>query len=544
MVRAAPPRPMPSARLRFAASEDGSLTVFALCLFVLMVIMAGVAIDVTRYESTRTALQNTLDRCTLMAAAMDQRLPPEQVVRDCVSKAGMTDQLQSIEVVSGMNFREVKSQGRAMSKSMFMHMIGIEKMDALAVSAAVQSISNIELALVLDVSGSMAGAKIDRLKVAASNFVDTVLAADHDNRMSIALVPYNGQVNLGASLRSQFNATDLHGVANVNCLDLPASVYTGTAMSQTLAMPMTGDVDTYSSTSKPVDTRTNTYTYLARTDSYAVPGGANKWCPPSTTNTVRMPSNNGTTLKAQINALTAIGATSINAGLKWGLTLLDPASRAAMTGTGQMSANFNGRPFAYTDPKATKIIVLMTDGEHFMEERLNAGYRTEISPIRRSIGDGEYSILHASRPGANKYWVPHRSAWQATAWNSGSGFVQLNWNEVWAAQRMSYVAWQMYGRALGTNTTTMNAAYDAAMTAFRTKTPTSAMDTQLQQVCSMAKNQSVIIYGIAFEAPVGGQAQILQCASSPEYYYNANGPEIESAFNAIANNITQLRLTQ
>jgi Flp pilus assembly protein TadG len=538
MFRATPRRRLPNSLVNFGKSDEGSLTVFALCLFFLMVIMAGVAIDVTRYETTRTALQNTLDRCTLMAAALDQRLTPEEVVRDCVSKAGMADQLESIHVVSGMNLREVKSQGRAASDPLFMHMIGIETMDALAVSTAVQSISNIELALVLDVSGSMAGAKIERLKVAASDFVDTVLASDHDNRLSIALVPYNGQVNLGANLRSQFNVTDLHGVADVNCIDLPANVYTATSMSQTAAMPMTGNVDSYSNTWM-------TWDYLSRTDGWALPHPLNKWCPPSTTNTVRMPSNNGTTLKAQINALTAVGATSINAGLKWGLTLLDPASRAAMAGTGQMPTAFAGRPFDYTDPKATKIIVLMTDGEHFAEERLNAGFRTGASPIRRSNGDGEYSIRHADRAGPNKYWVPHRSAWQANAWNSGSGVTQLNWDQVWAAQRMSYVAWQMYGRALGNNDPAqMTAAYDAAMAMFRSKTATTAMDAQLQQVCTMAKDQNVIIYGIAFEAPTGGQAQILQCASSEEYYFNANGPEIETAFSTIANNITQLRLTQ
>ena len=65
---------------RFGQAEDGSMTILALMLFFLMVIMTGVAIDVTRYEMNRTALQNTLDRCTLMAAALDQKLVPDDVV--------------------------------------------------------------------------------------------------------------------------------------------------------------------------------------------------------------------------------------------------------------------------------------------------------------------------------------------------------------------------------------------------------------------------------------------------------------------------------
>lgn len=523
--------------VRFGNSEDGSLTIFALMLFFLMVIMTGIAIDVTRYETTRTALQNTLDRCTLMAASLDQRLTPETVVRDCVAKAGLADQLENVEVTSTANRREVKSIGRADSKPIFMHLIGIDEMDALAGSVAEQRINNIELALVLDVSGSMQGDKIANLKTAASAFVDTVLAADTDNRLSIALVPYNGQVNLGPSLRGQYNATNLHGVANVNCIDLPAAAFDSTSLSAAAAMPMTGNVDSFSNTWM-------TWGYLDRSDGWAVPHPLNKWCPPSATNIIRLPNNNGTTLKAQINALTAIGATSINAGMKWGMTLLDPASRGVLAATAQMPAAFAGRPFDYTDKDSMKIIVLMTDGQHFAEERLNPGFRTETAPIWRSTGDGQYSIRHATRPGPNKYWVPHLTVWQATAWNSGAGTDQLEWDQVWAAQRMSYVAWQFYGRALGTDGGSMLAAYHAAMNAFRTQTATTDMDDQLQAVCAMAKDRDVIIFGIAFEAPEGGQTQIANCASSEAHYFNAQGLEIASAFNSIANNITQLKLTQ
>ena len=94
----------------------------------------------------------------------------------------------------------------------------------------------------------------------------------------------------------------------------------------------------------------------------------------------------------------------------------------------------------------------------------------------------------------NKYWVPHRSAWQAPAWTGGSGVARMGCNEVWAARRVSYVAWQLYGRAFGNDPTSMNAAYDAAMTMLRTKTETYAMDNQLQAICAMAKGQDAVSY--------------------------------------------------
>ncbi len=79
---------------RFHRDEDGALIIFALVLFLLMAMMGGVAIDLMRYERSRTALQNTLDRCTLMAASLDQTLDPQSVVKDCVDKAGIGSDLR------------------------------------------------------------------------------------------------------------------------------------------------------------------------------------------------------------------------------------------------------------------------------------------------------------------------------------------------------------------------------------------------------------------------------------------------------------------
>ena len=57
-------------------------------MFVLTLMLAGLAVDLMRYEASRVALQNTLDRATLAAAALNQDLDPEAVVRDYVAKAG------------------------------------------------------------------------------------------------------------------------------------------------------------------------------------------------------------------------------------------------------------------------------------------------------------------------------------------------------------------------------------------------------------------------------------------------------------------------
>ena len=553
------PRVFAGALNRFRKDEGGSLIIFALILFFLMATMGGVALDVMKREARQTALMNTLDRATLAAAALTQDLDPESVVRDYVAKSGLGVDLREINVVQSVNGRSVQARGVVDSNPLFLHLIGIDKFDAIGASAAEQRITNVEIVLVLDVSGSMSGAKIANLRTAASEFVQTVLAGDNDNRVSITIVPYNAQVNLGPVLRAKYNAVNQHGVANVNCLELQPSLYGAPGIGRATSIPMAAFADVTNGTNQ-----TTSYVGWNNT-SYATMQTSATFCRNETRNIVRLPSNNVATLQSQINALQAGGNTSITLGMKWGAALLDPSARgmySELISANQIPSYFEGRPYDYTDTEAMKVIVLMTDGEHVSHNRINDDYKTGASPIYRSTGDGNYSIRFISgRPaaaGSNQYWVPHlctsnacmsgsntAEAWRASAWNSGAGVVQQNWQQIWAGQRLSWVAWQLYARALGTNGSTRTAQYNSAISQLSsTYAAVNTMNSTLQTTCSQAKSNGVIVYGIAFEAPVNGQQQISGCASSPAHYFDAQGLEIQTAFRTIANSISQLRLTQ
>ncbi|MBI1170613.1 hypothetical protein GC209_04365 [bacterium] len=551
---------------KFLADEAGTLTVFGLTFLILMIMIGGVAVDVMRYEARRTLLQNTLDRSTLAAASLTQDLDPKGVVNDYFLKAGLLQDLTSVTVVSAINGRKVTATAASDTNPIFMHLAGVNQLDALGLSTAEQRINNVEIMLVLDVSGSMASnSKLTNLKTAANQFVTSMLTNDIEHKISIGIVPFNGQVNLGTDLAGEFNLTDLNGLplstpiqAGVDCVDLPLSAYSSYAVSTSDPLPMTSNVDTYSGSS----TQT--------------PYELNKWCPGSTAytgnpagsggNIVRLPQQDIQTLQGYINGLSAVGATSINAGLKWGVSLLDPSMQTvyshAMTAN-KMPATMSGRPLAYDAPDAMKVIVLMTDGENFAEERVNHDYKTGVSPIWKSTLDGKYSIYHdskvnsttsaklcASRP----FYVLHLNAWQSRPWNGTSplstacydpnalvvGSTAMTWPQVWAAMTMQYVAQNFYAKP-------GMATLSSQMNLFRAQTATTTMDTQLQEACTAAKNNNVIIYGIAFEATTNGQTQIRNCSTDSvagSHYFNASGIQISSAFAAIAKNISQLRLTQ
>lgn len=573
---------------RFGRNEDGTLVIFALMMTLLMLMMGGIAVDLMRYETRRTSLQNTLDRSTLAAASLTQNLNPTAVVNDYFLRAGLSQYLRSVKVTEGLNFRNVSAKAVADSQPLFLHMMGINEFDAAGASAAEQRINNVEIMLVLDVSGSMASnSKIQNLKIAAKNFVSTVLAKDAEHKISIGIVPFNGQVNLGPTLINYYNVVDKNGLPNstatqagVNCVDLPASVYATYAIPQTTPLSMTSNADTYSGTGT------------------ATPNEANKWCPVTNTavsptayytgnpagsggNMVRLPQQDVATLQGYIDGLSAVGATSINAGVKWGMTLLDPSSQNIYTteiAAARMPNTMATRPLAYDAKDAMKVIVLMTDGENFPEDRVNTagtdpaglgvGFKVGISPFWQGTSDSKWSMFAASKVNSTNatnlcnsrpYYVPTATTkWQSRPWNGttpgtsdcyvpvtttpATGATQRTWPDVWSKMGVQYVAATFYQPALGGSTSTY-------INLFRTQTDTSTantptMDSQMQTACTAAKNNGVIVYGIAFEAPTNGQAMIRQCATSDGHYFVANGSQIGTAFTAIANNISQLRLTQ
>lgn len=551
---------------RFSRDEGGAMILFGLMLLVVMFMVGGLAVDLMRYENQRVEVQQTADRATLAAASMRQDLDPRSVVEDYFAKAGHSENLVDVDVDSMLNYRNVRADIQVTTQPYFIQMLGINQLQSTSTGAAEERITNVEIVLVLDVSGSMqvAPTRIVNLRDAAEEFVEKLLEDDEDNRVSISIVPYNGQVNLGPTLMARYNVSHSNGLSGNHCLDLPHAAYGPGPVSRTTAYPMTAYADTFSSAFSG-STPPNSWS-----SSNRVPNENNMWCSRDSRNYVRVHSNNKDALTTQIRNLQAVGATSIDLGLKWGLTMLDPASRPLVNdliAANAVPAHFSGRPFDFDDPEVLKVIVLMTDGEHFDHEMLNPAYKSGTSPIYRNSSDGNFSIHHSSgAPSGTPFYVPHRSEWLAHPWGgslvetcTGSGrnrvcttsvsngtAAQQSWQQVWAQLRVKWVAWQLYARPLGgSNNTNRTNVYNTWVNNFRTQVPSSDMDARLQALCNDAKSpqKDIVIFGIAFEAPAHGVNTIRNCASARRFY-DVEGLEINTAFRQIRSQITSLRLTQ
>jgi Flp pilus assembly protein TadG len=573
---------------RFANDTRGSLLILTLYLFVIMVFVGGVAVDMMRFEQTRTSLQNTLDRATLAAASLSQSLDPVDVVNDYFAKSGMSSYLESVAKSEGVNFRKVQATGSATIEAYFMHLIKngdisddptAITMTATGISAAEQRVSNVEIALVLDVSESMnSNNRLVNLKAAAKEFVNTVLTNDKTSRVSIAIVPFNSQVNIGPDLRAKYTGlTNDRGFANANCVRLPDAAYNATGLDPTAKMELEGLEDIFSGTRY-----TSSYVDYADVNNAIgydpVLNFAGSVCPTIGNNILRLPSKSIKDLQGYIDGLQAIGGTSINVGMKWGVTMLDPSQRSIFTKLrqeGKIPSELIGRPLDFGGDDLLKVVVLMTDGDNVPKPEVRPEFRSGPSPIYRSDDDGYYSIRFTSgRPaaaGANEYYVPHLNVWRATpygptttkvekkwVWSNTQGWHWENvtvtvdgsatlqdWRDVLAKMRLNYLVMQFYGRSLGFNVySEMMNNFTSSLASLTNLDDVSVPNTQLQNLCDLAKAQKVIVYGIAFETGKKGQEQISNCASGPPFYFNAQGPEISTAFRAIASNLSQLRLVQ
>jgi len=482
---------------KFAKEEDGVVTAFALFMVLMMCLVGGIGVDLMRNEMERTNVQNTLDRAVLAAADMQQTLPPEQVVLDYFAKAGLSDYIDSadVSVTDTANIRTVSALARGTTPNMFMSVMGRDTLPIGARSTASEGVSNIEISLVLDISGSMGGSKEREMRRAAKEFVDIILTEENENTMSISLVPYNGKVNAGSLVADYFQFTTQHTFSN--CVRFSDA-------------------------------------------QFNIPG---PW------------SNDRDALKTHIDGLGAGGWTAIDLGMKWATILLDPSSQdelSSMSNDGHVDGVFLGRPMNYnaTGPDATmKVVVMMTDGANTRQYDLKPPFKSGNSEIfvytdtTLPVADRKehFSVYIQERD--QYYWIDADTTdgLDVSGWydapQGGDSARNMSNVELFANYPASRIADEFY----------RNIGYGRRATMSQTVeqygNQTSA-DTNLRNICNAAKNNRVIVFAVGFEAPEGGRAALKNCASTDTHYFDAQGAELSEKFAAIARTITQLKLTQ
>ncbi|EPX80904.1 TadE/TadG family type IV pilus assembly protein [Litoreibacter arenae] len=342
----------------FAGEENGTMIIFGLTIFIMVLVATGMAIDFMRHENMRSRLQSTLDRAVLAAADLDQMNDPKAVVEDYFAKSGLSGYDLDVDVKEGLNYRTVTASASSEVNSMFLNMVGIDSIDAPAGGAAEERINNVEISLVLDISGSMDdNDKIENMQHAAKEFVDTMITPDTKELVSISIVPYTGQTNAGQTLFNALNVNQVHDYSY--CVEFESSDFQSVPLNFSKQY---AQMQHYEYSSR----------YYGSWANYKI---QDPWCSDKTDEEIKAFQNNNTELKRVIDSYRPRTATGIHYAMKWAAALLDPSIRSTVSGminTGTVDSVFEGRPASYSDEETIKVIVLMTDGMNVDQYRIRS----------------------------------------------------------------------------------------------------------------------------------------------------------------------------
>jgi Flp pilus assembly protein TadG len=338
--------------------DRGSVVImFALTIFVVFTLVGG-AVDFGRAMVARERLQSAVDSSVLAAARVwqlenDLTLAEQKALAHFESNKPQ-ETSRVVSFTPDMQNATFTMIGETTVPTPFLSLVR----QTVTVSTRGQALiagggnagTNLEVSMMLDVTGSMAGSKINDLKAAAKDLIDIVVWADQGEFTSrVALAPFSSAVNAGSTLG-------------------PLVAYN----------PSTSLSFKLRSGSNSTRYRTNTYCLSERigTEAFtdAAPTGSNKIprvyqtssgsaCVPSAP-IVPLTSDKDA-LKAVINGFTANGNTAGHLGTAWAWYLLSPNwSSVFPTGSKPQAYSMLTQTGEKGQPLLRKVAVLMTDGEY------------------------------------------------------------------------------------------------------------------------------------------------------------------------------------
>lgn len=434
---------------KFLRDEAGvSVLVFALTLPI-MLAASGVAVDLAQAYNVKVRLSNALDKAALAAGTMSGS---DQDIQDRIRlfvEANYPDRSlgNAINIEAVVNEMSITVTADAQVDTMFMRIFGYDDITVSEESEVIRELSGVEVVLVLDVTGSMAGNNIKALKTASTSFLNIMFGRiSNTDYIRVGIVPFSNSVNVGAyGLNDGFvvrPATDDY-ISPASSIKYSSSNGTtndwkGCILERAYPLDTTDDENPDWRMYRWFRTCTRTRNGVCTTWS----GNPNDQCP----NSRLVPlTSDQSTLQSTIDNLATGGNTYGNVGMVWGWRVISPTP-----------------PFTqgaeYDDPDWSKAVIMMTDGDNTMH--------------------------------------PTYSVYGATASHS------IDEND---------------------------------------------LDDRFAEVCRNMKEEGITVYTITFQSGISNATRQIfrECATSPDYYYNApTNNELVAAFERIANQLSQLHLSK
>ena len=383
----------------YSRAEDGAVLVFGLIIFVLMLMVSGLAVDVMRYENERVRLQGTSDRAVLAASSLKNSnvtMTPTELAQAYFDAEGLGQFASGNITVSGTPEagQTVRVTPSARMETMFLRMSAVDHLDMSAPAAAVEGIgaaSKIEIVMVLDASGSMGSTtstgrtRLDEMKLAAKSFASEIFLNNDPENVSLSLVTYDswvlpapGMINhllnvdgTGACLEfddwadlRQGNGPPPHSNAGGN----------GNGNGNGNGWGAGGTPPPFRNGGSPGNGNGNGPPWASVGQNSTNAPATRRHCSTNATYEVKPMINDLTTFESHIDAITTRGTTSIDLGARFGAMLLDPDMRdyvTSLVNAGTLPESMRGRPFDWDEEGVNRVMVLLTDGQNCCGSRFS-----------------------------------------------------------------------------------------------------------------------------------------------------------------------------
>lgn len=223
---------------KFKRDEDGGLIVLTLILLISMLVVGGMAVDFMRFESERTKLQSVSDRAVLAAANLNEDRDPAAIITDFFQAEGYGGAIVGTpDIDKNANGSTITLNSQVDMDTFFLRFVGMDTLSAPASASAIQGSGNVEVSLILDISGSMGNwmqgpiyqydssgnlrrdsdgeivtevgwqTRMFFLQQAAKQFVSDLLLPEYEDRVSINLIAYSQHVRLRDDLYMALRTT-------------------------------------------------------------------------------------------------------------------------------------------------------------------------------------------------------------------------------------------------------------------------------------------------------------------------------------------------
>lgn len=463
------------------------MPLFAICLLPIL-ILAAMVVDLTRISLINTELAYACDAASIAAVRYNTADATTNATK--VFYANYKNGLNGVSVTptvtlaSDNSYVDVSAQGPA--PLFFSEILGKNTLKVQCFSRVRRELVSSQIALVLDVTGSMAqNGKIDGLRNAATQLVNTIFDGNATlSNIALSIVPYIATVNIGSQHTSWLsNPNQLSNFPSndkwegcVGAVDTGTTMDTDTPPSTTRKWPVYFAESTRNASyGTPRDNDWGTYSNGTLRVYQTVSGinvGPNRSCSSSLVPLTNVKQ----TLINKINTFTLdnirYGAGTFgNLGLVWGWNTISPRWTGLWDGPIQPTNN---------NTNTLKSIVIVTDGENNWTDQ--PGYNPLGDPIAYAMGASTVSSSNRTR--ANTLGV-----------------------------------------------TSVNAV-------------DSLIDARVSNLCTRIKQSGIQIFTVTFQVSSNNAKTLYRnCATKPEWAYQADtSQELYDHFSTIANQLKKIAI--